>query len=114
MSASTPSIVPAGHDQNTYLVINCYGSLGSAFAETDLGRTDLETTITDLMTGQHSNPLDVVMFNTEANRAEKVSRAIANEILRRFSISGKDVPACLNDFIEQHLGPERQLTLRLA
>ena len=47
-----PSIVPNGHDQTFYLVINNYGTLGPAFAETDLGEADLETTITDLMTGQ--------------------------------------------------------------
>jgi hypothetical protein len=33
----TPSIVPNGHDQNYYLVINNYGQLGPAVVETDLG-----------------------------------------------------------------------------
>jgi hypothetical protein len=35
-----------------YLVINNYGQSGAAFAETDLGEADLETTINDLMSGQ--------------------------------------------------------------
>jgi hypothetical protein len=30
----TPSIMPNGHDQNFYIVVNNYGKLGQAFAET--------------------------------------------------------------------------------
>jgi hypothetical protein len=60
----TPSIVQNGHDQTFYIVINNYGTLGPAFAETDLGETDLETTIDDLMSGQYSDPVRVVAFNT--------------------------------------------------
>jgi hypothetical protein len=48
----TPSIVPNGHDQNFHIVVNNYGKLGPAFAE-----TDLEATITDLMSGQYSDPV---------------------------------------------------------
>jgi len=47
----TPSIVPNGHDQTFYLVINNYGKLGPAFAETDVGEADL-----DLMSGQVQRP----------------------------------------------------------
>ena len=35
------------------------------------------------MVGQHSDPLRVVRFNTDTDRAEDVSHAIAQEILRR-------------------------------
>jgi hypothetical protein len=35
----TPSIVPNGHDQNFYLVINNYGKFGPAF-ETDVGEAE--------------------------------------------------------------------------
>ena len=84
------------------------------FAETDLDRANYETTISDLMTGQHSDPLRVVMFNTGANRAEDVSHAIAQEILRRLGLEGSNVPSELEDFIDCHVGPDRQLTLRLA
>jgi hypothetical protein len=60
----TPSIMPNGHDQNFYIVVNNYGKLGPAFAETDLGEADLEITITDLMSGQYGDPVRVVAFNT--------------------------------------------------
>jgi hypothetical protein len=40
------------------------------------------------MNGQHSDPLRVVMFNTDTDRAEDVSHAIAQEILRRLDFEG--------------------------
>jgi hypothetical protein len=107
-----PSIVP-GAPEDCYIVVNNYGALGPAFAETDLDRADYETTIRDLITGQHSDPLRVVMFNTDTNRAEDVSHAVAQEVLRRLSLEGRAVPAGLEGFIDRHVGDDRQLTLRL-
>lgn len=111
MSMATPSIVPAGHDQNVYPVVNSFGERGPSFVETDIHRTDLENTISDLISGEHSDPLRVVMFNTSEDRAADVS---AYEILRRVNLAGDVVPRCLENFIDMHYGPERQLTLRLA
>jgi hypothetical protein len=104
-----PSIVP-GAPEDYYIVIDHYGRLGTAFAETDLDRANYETTIADLMSGQHSDPQRVVMFNPDTNRAH----AIAQEILRRLGLEGRDVPTELEGFINRHVGPDRQLTLRLA
>jgi hypothetical protein len=108
-----PSIVPVP-PEDYYIVLNHYGELGLAFAETDLYRADYETTISDLMSGQHSDPLRVIMFNPEVNRSEDVSHAVAQELLRRLGLEDRAVPRELEDFIEQHVGPDRQLTLRLA
>jgi len=66
------------------------------------------------MTGQHSDPLRVIMFNPETNRSEDVSRAIAQEILRRLGLEGPEIPRELEDFIDRHAGRDRQLNLRLA
>jgi hypothetical protein len=60
----TPSIVPAGADQNVYIVVDDFGRKGRAYRETDVETADLETTITDLMAGEFSNPIRVVAFNT--------------------------------------------------
>ena len=108
-----PSIVP-GTPEDYYIVVNHYGRFGTAFAETDLDRANYETTIADLMTGQHSDPLRVVMFNPDTDRAEDVSHAIAQEILRRLGLEGRNVPSGLENFIDRHVGRDRQLTLRLA
>lgn len=69
--------------------------------------------MTDLMSGQHSDPLRAVMFNPDTNQREDVSHAIAQEILRRVGIEGHDVPSDWKTF-DRHVGPDRQLTLRLA
>jgi hypothetical protein len=110
----TPSIVPNGEDQTVYLVVDRFGALGGAYRETDVVRTDLETTIADLMSGQFSDPVRVVAFNTAARWAQDVSKDIALEIQSRSDIDGHDVPETLRDFVERHAGPDRQLTLRLA
>src|SRR5712664_4014533 len=110
----TPSIVPSGHDQTFYIVINNYGKLGPAFAETDVGEADLETTITDLMSGQYNDPVRVVAFNTVEHWAEDASEDVAREIMRRLDLVGGALPSSLAAFVESHLGPDRQLTLRLA
>jgi hypothetical protein len=110
----TPSIVPNGHDQNFYLVINNYGNLGPAFAETDVSEADLETVIGDLMSGQYSDPVRAVAFNTAEHWAEDASEDVAREIMRRLDLAGHQLPSSIQAFVDSHLGPDRQLTLRLA
>jgi hypothetical protein len=110
----TPSIVPNGHDQTVYLVVNNYGKSGAAFAETDLGEADLETTLNDLMSGQYSDPVRVVAFKTVEHWSEDASKDVAREIMRRLDLAGDAVPSSIAAFLDSHLGPDRQLTLRLA
>jgi hypothetical protein len=56
----TPSIVPNGKDQTVYLVLNDFGQLGRAYCEASEDRSDLETTISDLISGQYDSPVRVV------------------------------------------------------
>jgi hypothetical protein len=65
------------------------------------------------MTGQHSDPLRVIMFNPDTNRSEDVSHAVAQEILRLLGLQDRDPPSELKDFIDRHGGAQRQLILRL-
>jgi hypothetical protein len=108
-----PSIVP-GITEDYFIVLHSYGGHGLAFAQTDPNRVDYETTIADLIGGQYNDPQRVIMFNPETDRSEDVSRAMAQEILRRLDFKGDDVPGELLDFIDRHVGSDRQLTLRLA
>jgi hypothetical protein len=109
----TPSIVSNGPDQTFYIVVNDYGELGPAFAETDVGEADLETTISDLMSGQYSDPVRVVAFNTTEYWSEDASEDVAREIMRRLDLAGGALPSSLAEFVDSHVGPDRQLTLRL-
>ena len=109
-----PSIVPSGHDQTVYLVINNFGNLGTAFAESDVGEADLETVIGDLMSGQYSDPVRVVAFNTAEHSSEDASEDVGREILRRLDLAGDALPSSIAAFVDSHLGPDRQLTMRLA
>ena len=46
---------------------NDFGKPGRAWAEAEYERTDLEAVIQDLLTGQYSNPIRVVAFNTDCS-----------------------------------------------
>jgi hypothetical protein len=106
----TPGTVPYGADQ---LVIDRFNGLG-VYRETEVERADLETIITDLMSGQFNDPVRIVAFNTLEHWPEDVSKDIAREIQTRCDIEGQDVPESIRDFVDTHARPDRQLALRLA
>jgi hypothetical protein len=110
----TPSIVPDGFDQTVYLVLDDFGDLGRVWRETDVNQADLETVLSDLMTGQYHDPVLVVAFNIAEQWSADVSADIAQEIQRRADLAGEVVSAGIADFVDRHAGWERQLTLRLA
>ena len=111
----TPSIVPNGHDQTVYLVKDDLGRLGAVWREADAETTDLETVITDLLTGQYKDPLRVIAFNTAEHWAEDVSEDVAQELRRRCDLQLRDVPSGIQDFVERHERYDRQqLSLRLV
>ena len=69
-----PHSVPYGADQTIYLVVEGSGPHGSA-RKTE--RADIETVIADLLSGQFSDPVEVVAFNTLEHWSEicpKISR----------------------------------------
>jgi hypothetical protein len=110
----TPSLVPYGADQTVYLVVDRFAGLGTVYRETEVEQTDLETIITDLISGQFNDPVRVVAFNTLEHWSEDVSEYVAFEIQTRCDIEGANVPEHVRDFVASYVGPERQLTLRLA
>jgi hypothetical protein len=95
------------------LVIDRFGGLGTVYRETEVERTDLETIITDLMSGQFNDPVRVVAFNTLEHWSEDVSEDIATEIQTRCDIEGVALPEHIHDFVASNIGPTWQLALRL-
>jgi hypothetical protein len=114
MNKWTPATVPYGADQTVYLVVDRFGALGSVYRETEVERTDIETIIADLLSGQFSDPVRVIAFNTLEHWSDDVSDEIAIEIQARCDIEGTPVPDHLSDFVASHGGPARQLALRLV
>jgi hypothetical protein len=113
-SGRRPSI-PYGADLTVYLVVDRFrGPDGGIYRETEVERTDLETVIADLTSGQFNDPIRVVAFNTLEHWSEDVSDDIAREIQTRCDIEGENVPEHIKDFVECHRRHERQLALRLV
>jgi hypothetical protein len=109
----TPSTVPKGDDQSVYLVLDDFGRNCRAWRETDEAATDLETVITDLLSGQYQNPVRVVGFNTAEGWSEDVSADVARELRRRSDELMRDVPFFLHEFADQHEGRYRDVQLPL-
>jgi hypothetical protein len=66
------------------------------------------------MSGQYSEPVRVVAFNVAEGWSADASEDVAREILRRTDLAGHELPSSIQAFVDCHLGPDRQLTLRLA
>lgn len=97
-----------------YLVEDCLGSLGCVWRAAELGKTDLETVIIDLLAGEYRDPQRVIAFNTVEHWSEDVSEDVAREIQRRSDLTYNDVPSTLQAFVDRHAGSEKQLALRLV
>ena len=109
----SPGMVPYGADETVYLVVDSFSS-GSVYRETEIEKADLETIVGDLLSGQYNSPVRVVAFNTLEHWSEDVSSDVAAEIQMRCDMDGVPVPDHLTDFVQTHIHPVRQLTLRLA
>ena len=97
----SPGTVPYGADQTVYLVVDRFSS-GSVYRESEVERTDLETVINDFLTGQFSDPVRVVAFNTLEHWANDVSKDIAQMIQARCDIAGDTVPEHIQDFVQSY------------
>ena len=108
----SPGMVPYGADETVYLVVDSF-LVVAVYREAEIARTDLESVIADLMTGQFNAPVRVVAFNTVEHWADDVSRQIAQEIQARCDSAGEQVPEPIRDFVEEHRDEtHQQLTLR--
>jgi hypothetical protein len=108
------SVVADDADRTVYLVVDDFSRHGLVFRETEMARTDLETVIADLVTGQYNDPVRIVAFNTAERWAEDVSEDVAREIRRRADIANEDLSSTVEAFVERHSRREVQLTLRLV
>ena len=102
---STPSVVPADHDV-VYIVLDDFGSLGTAYRETDEARCDLHSVIDDVLTGQFNNPIRVIAFNTAEGWARDASEDIARLVIEVARVQNKHLSESARRFYERHTGQE--------
>jgi hypothetical protein len=89
-------------DVTVYLVLNDY-QVGLAFVETDPAEADRETIIQNFLTGQYSNALLVVAFNTAEGWSRDVSKEIAGEVADRAVVADDTLSEDTKRFIHRHL-----------
>lgn len=99
LGAGVPSpVVPFGADQTLFVVIDRLGKAD----EIRIERSDLETTIGELVAGCFNDPIKVISFNTLEHWTKDISTDVAGEIRARCDIDGIRLPDYLCDFIESH------------
>ena len=106
MRIRTPSLVPDGqpYDVAAYIVVNDYGQqLGRAYAETDEAKADEKTVVSDIISGQYSNPVRVVAFNTVEGWSRDVTEDIARAVLEQGE-SESDLSESAKKFVERVRG----------
>lgn len=103
-----PTVVPYGADQTIYLVLDSFGASPSDCSEKQIEREDLETTISDLLTGQFNAPVRVMAFNTLEHWIEDVSNQVVEEITTRCDIDGVSIPEHVRNFVASHTPALRQ------
>jgi hypothetical protein len=96
---NSPSIVPQGAEQDTYLVLEDFGHIGCAWRETDAESADRKTLIRDLVEGQYHYPIRIVAFNTTEGWSRDVTMDIADELRRRYVEFGEVLDSIL-DFMD--------------
>jgi hypothetical protein len=108
LSDRAASIVPFGADQTLFVVVDRKGGKAGAVCEAEIERSDFESIICDLLSGQFGDPVRVIAFNTLEHWSEDVSAEVAREIQARSDIDGEGLPEHLQDFVNEHrLAPSR-------
>src|ERR1700722_15538762 len=101
-----PRHVPQlSEDVTVYLVLNDHGKNGLAYDETDPAEADRETIIRNFLSGQYSNALRVIAFNTAEGWSRDVSEDIAGEVLERAFNADDNLGEDTKRFIDRHVRP---------
>ena len=105
------TLIPYGADETVYLVVDRYLAGRDIYREAEVERTDLETIIADLMSGQFNEPVRVVAFNTLEHWVKDVSADVSAEIQARCDIDGEPIPDYVRDFVKRHVASNRPFVL---
>jgi hypothetical protein len=97
-------------DVTIYLVLNDFGRLGRAYVETDEAQADEATIVENILSGQYSQPLRVVAFNTAEGWARDVTEDIARAALTKAQRERRSIARAAQEFLERTLGTSDRLS----
>jgi hypothetical protein len=83
MRTRNPPLVPDEQNVTVYIVLNDFGQLGRSYLETDEAEADEKTVVSNIISGQYSNPIRVVAFNTVEGWSRDVTEDIARAVLEQ-------------------------------
>ena len=112
-AGSVPSIVPRGDELDVYIVEHDSFEHGRVWAEVNSETPGFEAVVTDLLTGQYTNPIRVIVFNVAEGWCRDTSVEVAHELRRRCDLQLRDIPFFLQDFVDRYEGRYRDIQLPL-
>jgi len=87
-----------------YIVLNDFGPLGRAYVETDETHANDATIIEKILSGQYTQPLRVVAFNTVEGWARDVTEDIARAALSKTQSERRPIARAAQEFLRRTLG----------
>jgi hypothetical protein len=92
-------------DVDVYIVIADFGTNGRSFLETDVAQADRATIVSNMISGEYTDPLRVVAFNTVEGWSRDVSEEIAYDVLDRAYDADTTLSPSAKRFIDRHVTP---------
>jgi hypothetical protein len=103
-------LAPDEADVTVHIVLNDFGDLGRAYAETDEAEADEATIVENILSGQYSCPLRVVAFNTAEGWARDVTEDIAAAVVSKALSEHRSIAKAAQEFLERTLGVDVPLS----
>jgi hypothetical protein len=85
-----------------YIVVSDFGQLGRAYVETDEAAADEQTVVNNISSGEYTNPVRVVAFNTAEGWSRDVTEDIARALLEQ-EARNSDLSESAKRFVERVL-----------
>ncbi len=104
---SASSLVP-NIDAAVHVVLDDFGTAGRAYRETDESNASFASVVSDLLTGQFSDPVRVIAFNAAEGWSRDVSEDVAREIVKQATERSLSLSAGARRFVTRHIN-EREL-----
>ena len=93
----------ATSDADMHIVLDDFGRAGRAYRETDAKEASFDVVVDDLLSGQFTNPVRVVAFNTAEGWMRDVSKDVAREMVMRAADRGVPLADRVRRFVDRYV-----------